>query len=176
MDDWGGLIGIALVIGIIYVIVKYVIPLLLGLAAIILAVFAGIGIIIGLFYSIRNFAVSIKNVRDNRNHLGRFKSKEIQDRVHNEAPNGRYSAYVYEECARKSYFFGPCFSDIWLIIKGAFKENFETFPDFSRGEEWYGKIAFFFWSICQLIAQFVLGTQMRVSPEQAQQSEQNSKD
>lgn len=158
MDDLEGLIGLGLIIGAIYIIVKYVIPLLLGLAAVILAVFAGIGIIIGLFLAIRNFVVSIKEVRDKRDYLGLFKSKEIQDRVHDEAPNGNYAAYVYEECARKSYFLGPCFSDIWLVIKGAFAENFETFPDFSRGDAWYGKVAFFFWSLCQLIAQFVLGT------------------
>lgn len=88
MDDaWGGLIILGLIIGAIYVIVVYVIPILLGLAAIILAVFSGIGILIGLYYSVRNFAVSINDVRNQRNHLGRFKRKDIQDRVHNEAPN-----------------------------------------------------------------------------------------
>lgn len=158
MDDWGGLIGLGLIIFIIYIIVKYVIPIVVGLATIILTIFAGIGIIIGSFLAIRNFIASITDVRDKRSYLGQFISKEIQNRVHNEASNGDYSAYVYEKCARKSYFLGPCFSDIWLIIKGAFKENFETFPDFSRGDTWYGKIAFFFWSLCQLIAQFVLGT------------------
>lgn len=158
MDDWGGIIGLGMIIGAIYIIIKYIIPLLLGLAAIILAVFAGIEIIIGLFFAIRNFIVSIKDVHNKRSFLGTFKNKEIQNRVHNEASNGNYSAYVYEECARKSYFLGPCFTDIWLVIKGAFVENFETFPDFSRGEEWYGKVAYFFWSLCQLIAQFVLGT------------------
>ena len=58
MDDWGGIIGLGMIIGAIYIIIKYIIPLLLGLAAIILAVFAGIEIIIGLFFAIRNFIVS----------------------------------------------------------------------------------------------------------------------
>ena len=154
----GALIGLGLIIGIIYVIVVYVIPLLLGLVAIILAIFGVIGLGVGLFFAIRNFVVSIKKVKVQRSYLGKFKDKTIQDKVHNESANGDYSAFVYEECASKSYFFGPCFSDIWAIIKGAFSENFATFPDFSRGQEWYSKIAFFVWSLFQVIAQFVLGT------------------
>lgn len=157
-EGLGAILGLLMIIGIIYLIVVYVIPFLLGLAAVILAIFGLIGAILGLFFAIRNFVVSVREVQNQRSQIGKFKSREIQKRVHNEAPSGNYSDFVYEECASKSYFLGPCFTDIWLIIKGAFIENFSTFPDFSRGEEWYGKIAFFVWSICQLIAQFVLGT------------------
>ena len=157
-SDGGGLIGLVLIIGAIYLIIKYVVPFLLGVSVTVIAIFAGIGVIIGMCRAIMNFITSINNVRKKRKGLGLFKNEEIQNKFYTEAPHGNYSAYVYEECARKSYFLGPCFNDIWDIIKGAFAENFRTFPDFLRGNAWYAKIAFFFWSICQVIVQFIFGT------------------
>lgn len=159
MDDlWGGLIVLGLIIGVIYVIVVYVIPFLLGLAAVILGVFAIIGMIVGLFYGIRNYIHSIRMVKKERERTGYFQDKETQEKVHTEAPNGNYSDFVYEECARESYFLGPCFSDVGKMIRGAFSENFATIPDFSRGDAWYSRVLFFAWSLCQLVAQYVLGT------------------
>lgn len=150
-DALGYLIAIGIVLFVIYLLVVYVLPIVLGICA-------AIGAIVGIGVAIKNFFGSIISVLDDRKCLQRFKSKEIQKKINTEAADGNYSDYVFEECTRKSYFLGPCFQDILLIIKGAFLLNFEDMPDFSRGEEWYSRIFFFIWSLCQLITQVVLGT------------------
>lgn len=152
------LIMIVLIIIALYLIIRYVIPVLIGLTAVILTVSSVVGGIIGLFFAIKNFVISIRKVYDKRKSLGVFKNKVICNKVYSDAPDGNYSDYVYEKCARKSYFLGSCFPDILSTIKGAFENNFDDFPDFSRGNVWYTRIAYLFWSICQLLAQFVLGT------------------
>ena len=164
MDEGiGWLIGLGLVIGAIYLFIVYVVPIILGIAAIILTIFAVIGCLVGTYYGIRNFVAGIAETRNKINLLGCFKNKDIMKKVHDEAPNGIYSDFVYEECARKSFFLGPCFQAVGSIIKEAFSENFDTKPDFSRGEVWYTKVLFFICSLCQLFAQYILGTIMTLA-------------
>lgn len=144
MDEGiGWLIGLGLVIGAIYLFVVYVVPVILGIAAIILAIFAAIGCLVGTYYGVRNFIAGITKTKNKISSVGCFKDEDIMKKVHTEAPNGIYSDFVYEECARKSFFLGSCFQAVGSIIKEAFSENFETKPDFSRGETCYTKILFF---------------------------------
>ncbi len=157
-EGLGWLIGLGLVIGAIYLVVVYVVPIVLDIAAVILVVFAAIGVIVGTYYALRNFFVSITETWNKFNWIGCFKNKDIQKKLHDEAPSGNYSDFVYEECARKSFFLGPCFSAVGSIIKEAFAENFNTHPDFSRGETWYSRVLFFVWALCQIFAQYILGT------------------
>lgn len=159
MDEGlGGLIGICIILYLIYLFLVYVVSFLFGLAAIILAVFGLIGSVIGFYYGIRNFAVSVHNVRRDRRSRGRFKSTDIQNEMHDYVQRFQCSDFVFEECSEKNYFLGPCLVDIWNIIKGAFTVNFRSLPDFSRGNVWLTRICFILLSLCQLITQVVLGT------------------
>ena len=132
MDDelWSALIGLGLIIGAIYVIVVYVIPLLLGLVAVILAIFGFIGLFVGLFFEVKNFVVSIEQVKRKRNYLGKFKDKTIQDRLNSESVNGDYSAFVYEECASKSYFFDHVSRIYGTLLKEHLQKIFLHFQIF----------------------------------------------
>lgn len=157
-EGCGGLFLLIVALGIIYVIVVYVIPIMLGIATIVFTIAAIIGILVGVFYAMRNFIVAVKATVGIFNKIGYFKNAAIQRKVHNEAPSGNYSEFVYEECARKNFFLGTWFSVVKSIITIAFSQNFVNGPDFSRGDSWYGRALFVVWSICQLIAQYILGT------------------
>ncbi len=181
-----GLIGIGLVLYIIYLIIVYVVPLILAAGAIVLGIFAGIGAIIGIGKAFYNFFVATSTVRTQRKSIGRFKNvsaatKYIDDggfvensKIADYTDNYRTTrgegykeeidykyipeGYGYEDIARKSYFFGPCFSDVFAIIKEAFAENYDSTPDFSRGNNWFTKVFFVVLGVFQLIATHVLGT------------------
>lgn len=193
MDDGGclgAIIGGAAVIGgicyLIYLFVVYVVPYILGAAAIILGIFAVAGVLFGLGKAIMNFSSAVSKVSSRRKTMGNFKDEfAAQKTIDDGKMNGDYSLqnylndyfgkwghdfrkdpeyklipenFCYEDVASKSYFFGPCFKDIFSIVGGAFSRNYETVPDFGRGNNWFTKVLFFVASLFQLLATHVLGT------------------
>lgn len=151
MDDIG---GIVLILAAIYVIVKIVIPIVLAVSAVVFAGFAAVGAIIGLFMAIKNFVAAISEINARRSRMGKLKNETPQHDVDMKIASG----VTYEELAAKSYFFGPCFEDIGLIIKYSFVNNFNSLPDFGRGEMWLTRILFVVLSVVQLIVTYVFGT------------------
>lgn len=149
MDDggcFGALIGLGIVGGIIYLIVVYVVPIIVAAGAVVLAVFAAIGAVVGLVKAIINFVKAINETVSER------KAAKYRPGVLSSSPK------YYEDCAPKSYLFGPCFEDVGSIIKNSFSNNFDSFPDFSRGEHWFTRILFIIWSVFELLVTLFLGT------------------
>ena len=150
----GGLIAIiAGIAAIIYVIVKFVIPFVLAVGAIVLAIAGVIGAIIGLVVAIKNFIEAIGEVRVEHEELGGFRNDASKIKY-----NDNKSAYSFEDVAARSYFFGPCFKDVGHIIAYSFANNFDSMPDFSRGENWFTRLWFIVLSTVQLLAIVILGT------------------
>ena len=159
MDDLiSVVVVVGIVIGIIYIIVVYVIPAILAVAAVILGVFAAIGSIIGFVLAIKNFVYAVMDTRDERRELNGFASAYGRANLIKSCPDNNYSNYNFEDYGAKSYFMGPCFSDVCTIIKKAFENNFDSKADFSRGEHWYTKVLFFVWALFQVIMTYVIGT------------------
>ncbi len=159
MDDFLGFIIIAgIVIGVIYLIVVYVIPAILAAAAIIIGVFAAIGSIVGFVIAIKNFVYAVMDTRTERRGLNGFESTDGRANLIKSCPDNNYSNHIFEDYGAKSYFMGPCFSDVRNIIKKAFDNNFDSSADFSRGERWYTKVLFFVWALFQVIMTYVIGT------------------
>lgn len=189
MDDGGCLsvlVGIGVVLYVIYLIIVYVIPVILGAAAIVLGIFGAIGAFIGLGIALYNFFGAVSSVSAKRKIIGRFKNvsaaskyiddggfsssseltnyidsyKEARGSNYIEEPDYKYipTDYGYEDLASKSYFFGPCFNDVVDIIKESFTRNYDSTPDFSKGENWFTKIFFVVLGIFQVMATHVLGT------------------
>lgn len=160
MDDSGGCLGGLILLGLgltaIYYFIVYVVPLIVGVGAVILLIFVGLGAIIGLFKAIFNFVVSIKETVELNKSIGRFKNMDTAAKYKNITFST--NTIYYEDIAAKSYFFGPCFKDILRIIKGAFVLNYENLPDFSRGEHWYTRILWILRSLIEVIVTYVLGT------------------
>lgn len=156
MDDGclGCLIPLAIAGGIIYIIVKYVIPILLAASAAILAVFAAIGAVVGLVKAIINVTRAIKYTVSERKSLRR------QSLVDGRLWDGGtpVKELFFEDVASKAYLFGPCFADVWSIIKKSFSNNFGSHPDFTRGDRWFTRVLFVMWSVFELLATYVLGT------------------
>ena len=51
--------------------------------------------------------------------------------------------YCFEDIAARSYFLGPCFKDVFSIIREALAENYNDLPEFGRGDHWYSRVLFF---------------------------------
>lgn len=160
MDDFGGCLGvifaIGLVIGIIYLIIVYVVPILLAVGVAALIIFAVIGCIIGLVIAIRNYFKAIAVTVSLRKDQGAIKDQAVRSKL---VPlKSNYTGLIYEQCAAKSYFFGPCFEDILQIIASAFSLNFKSAPDFDNGEHWWSRVLFFVLALCQVVCMYVIGT------------------
>ncbi len=155
MDDLGGCLGGLIVIGIaIYVVVQIVIPLVLAVGAVLLTGFAVVGAIIGLVMALKNYISAVIEVYGRRERMGKFKVETSQHDADMKIAAGAF----YEDLAAKCYFFGPCFEDVFLIIKMSFLNNFDSMPDFSRGDMWLTRILFVVLSLVQVIVTYVLGT------------------
>ena len=94
-------IGIILVVVAIYLVVKYVIPAIVAVSGIAAVIIAGVAVIVGFISAVTNYFSAIKN---NLNFLHWEWEKD-------------------DEPARRSYFFGPGYAQLFATIKSAFELN-----------------------------------------------------
>ncbi len=148
MDDYSYLIGIFLIIGIIVAIIY--------IAALAIMVVACIGGIIGIYISIKNYVVAIKQVVSERRSIGRFLN-ESEKIALGHMP---YTGAIFEKSASKSYVLGPVFVDLFKVIKLAIVTNYQYRPDFSNTEKdnMVMTIAAKTIVICKAINVYVFGT------------------
>lgn len=95
------IIGIILVVVAIYLVVKYVIPAIVAVSGIAAVIIAGVAVIVGFISAVTNYFSAIKN---NLNFLHWEWEKD-------------------DEPARRSYFFGPGYAQLFATIKSAFELN-----------------------------------------------------
>lgn len=95
------IIGIILVVLAIYLVVKYVIPAIVAVSGIAAVIIAGVAVIVGFISAVSNYFSAIKN---NLNFLHWEWEKD-------------------DEPARRSYFFGPGYAQLFATIKSAFELN-----------------------------------------------------
>ena len=95
------IIGIILVVLAIYLVVKYVIPAIIAVSGIAAVIIAGVAVIVGFISAVTNYFSAIKN---NLNFLHWEWEKD-------------------DEPARRSYFFGPGYAQLFATIKSAFELN-----------------------------------------------------
>ena len=95
------IIGIILVVLAIYLVVKYVIPAIIAVSGIAAVIIAGVAVIVGFISAVSNYFSAIKN---NLNFLHWEWEKD-------------------DEPARRSYFFGPGYAQLFATIKSAFELN-----------------------------------------------------
>ena len=95
------IIGIILVVLAIYLVVKYVIPAIVAVSGIAAVIIAGVAVIVGFISAVTNYFSAIKN---NLNFLHWEWEKD-------------------DEPARRSYFFGPGYAQLFATIKSAFELN-----------------------------------------------------
>lgn len=95
------IIGIILVVLAINLVVKYVIPAIVAVSGIAAVIIAGVAVIVGFISAVSNYFSAIKN---NLNFLHWEWEKD-------------------DEPARRSYFFGPGYAQLFATIKSAFELN-----------------------------------------------------
>lgn len=159
-------------------IVVYVVPIILAAGAIVIGVFALIGSCIGIVKSIKNFVLAIKELSGRPKSIRKYKNDYAIAAVHDrntysysmggfdpsfvDRSSVKYKAiprdYCFEDIAARSYFLGPCFKDVFSIIREALAENYNDLPEFGRGDHWYSRVLFFILSLFQLVVTVVLGT------------------
>ncbi len=153
MDD--SCVGIIVVICVIIAVIGYIIMIAAYLALIALGVFAVVGIVCGLIVAIKCFVMGITTAQQDLKIPAKDKVKAVV--IKNTAERqGNYSGLVFEEVAKKSFFWGPCFAFIGDVFTESFKHLEDHKPEFGLGDTWWKKVLFFFKSFFQLFSSIII--------------------
>lgn len=127
------IIGIILVVLAIYLVVKYVIPAIVAVSGIAAVIIAGVAVIVGFISAVSNYFSAIKN---NLNFLHWEWEKD-------------------DEPARRSYFFGPGYAQLFATIKSAFELNAASGSKISATGKNFKGVSTGIWGAAKAIGGFI---------------------
>ena len=127
------IIGVILVVLAIYLVVKYVIPAIVAVSGIAAVIIAGVAVIVGFISAVSNYFSAIKN---NLNFLHWEWEKD-------------------DEPARRSYFFGPGYAQLFATIKSAFELNAASGSKISATGKNFKGVSTGIWGAAKAIGGFI---------------------